>query len=80
MSAGAGIALAASADQLGLTVEIIGTPGEEGGGGKIELLERGAFAGPARRGNRSRVDRDRRRRRAFVSYRMPEMLRLRAPA
>jgi len=45
MSAGAGIALAAVADQLGLTVEVVGTPAEEGGGGKIELLDRGAFVG-----------------------------------
>ena len=28
-----------------LTVEVYGTPAEEGGGGKIEMLERGAFAG-----------------------------------
>jgi amidohydrolase len=45
MSAGAGIALAAVAGQLGLTVEVVGTPAEEGGGGKIELLDRGGFAG-----------------------------------
>jgi amidohydrolase len=45
MSAGAGIALAAVADQLGLTVQVVGTPAEEGGGGKIELLDRGAFGG-----------------------------------
>jgi amidohydrolase len=44
-SAGAGIALAEVADDLGLTVRVIGTPAEEGGGGKILLLERGAFAG-----------------------------------
>jgi len=30
---------------LGGTVELIGTPAEEGGGGKIRLLEAGAFAG-----------------------------------
>ncbi|NAZ75019.1 amidohydrolase [Kineococcus sp. T13] len=38
-------ALAAVADELDLTVEVYGTPAEEGGGGKIEMLERGAFAG-----------------------------------
>ncbi|MGJ7560649.1 M20 family metallopeptidase [Brevibacterium casei] len=43
MSVGGAIGLAAVADELGLTVEVIGTPAEEGGGGKIELLDRGAF-------------------------------------
>lgn len=43
--AGAGIAAARVADELGLTVSVIGTPAEEGGGGKILLLERGAFDG-----------------------------------
>lgn len=43
MSAGGAIALAAAAEEAGVTVEVIGTPAEEGGGGKIELLERGAF-------------------------------------
>lgn len=43
MSVGAAIGLAAVAEDLGLSVEVIGTPAEEGGGGKIELLERGAF-------------------------------------
>ena len=43
MSAGGAIALAAVAAELGIAVEVIGTPAEEGGGGKIELLERGAF-------------------------------------
>ncbi|GAA1365616.1 M20 family metallopeptidase [Arthrobacter rhombi] len=42
---GAGIGLADVADELGLTVTILGTPAEEGGGGKILMLERGAFAG-----------------------------------
>jgi amidohydrolase len=42
---GAGFALARVADEIGLTVTVIGTPAEEGGGGKIMLLERGAFAG-----------------------------------
>jgi amidohydrolase len=45
MSAGAGMAAARVADELGLTVSVIGTPAEEGGGGKILLLERGGFAG-----------------------------------
>lgn len=42
---GAGLALAEIADDLGLTVRVVGTPAEEGGGGKILLLERGGFAG-----------------------------------
>jgi amidohydrolase len=47
MAAGAGIAAARVADDAGLTVSVIGTPAEEvgDGGGKILLLERGAFAG-----------------------------------
>ena len=44
MSTGAAIALAAVANEVGVAVEVIGTPAEEGGGGKIELLRRGAFA------------------------------------
>src|SRR5438477_3286655 len=44
-SVGAGIAAARVADDVGLTVSVIGTPAEERGGGKILLLERGAFAG-----------------------------------
>jgi amidohydrolase len=45
MATGAGIAAAQVADDLGLTIEVIGTPAEEVGnaGGKILLLERGAF-------------------------------------
>lgn len=42
---GAGIGLAEFADELGLTVTVLGTPGEEGGGGKILMLDRGAFDG-----------------------------------
>jgi amidohydrolase len=44
---GAGIAAAKLADDLGLTVSVIGTPAEEilDSGGKILLLERGAFDG-----------------------------------
>lgn len=45
MSVGAAIALARHADELGLTIELYGTPAEEGGGGKIEMLDQGAFAG-----------------------------------
>jgi amidohydrolase len=44
-SLGAGLALAGVADDLGLTVTVLGTPAEEGGGGKVLLLERGAFDG-----------------------------------
>ena len=40
---GAGIALGPLADDLRLTVRVYGTPAEEGGGGKIELIDRGAF-------------------------------------
>ncbi|MFZ1062767.1 MAG: M20 family metallopeptidase, partial [Acidimicrobiales bacterium] len=42
-SAGAGIGLAAVAAQLDLTVIVLGTPSEEGGGGKIDLLNAGVF-------------------------------------
>jgi amidohydrolase len=44
---GAALAAAKVADEVGLTVNVIGTPAEEVGnaGGKILLLERGAFAG-----------------------------------
>jgi amidohydrolase len=45
MAAGAGLAAAEAADDVGLTVSVVGTPAEEGGGGKILLLERGAFRG-----------------------------------
>jgi amidohydrolase len=44
-AAGAGLALSGLADDLGLTVKVFGTPAEEGGGGKILMLERGAFSG-----------------------------------
>ncbi len=40
---GAALALAPLADDLGLTVTVLGTPAEEGGGGKVFLLQRGAF-------------------------------------
>ncbi|MDT9593191.1 M20 family metallopeptidase [Nocardioides zeae] len=45
IAVGAARALAAVADEAGLTVEVYGTPAEEGGGGKIEMLDRGAFVG-----------------------------------
>lgn len=47
MAVGAGVAAAQVADELGLTVSVIGTPAEEVGnaGGKILMLERGAFDG-----------------------------------
>ena len=44
-AAGTGIGLAAVADDLDLTVTVLGTPAEEGGGGKVLLLDRGAFEG-----------------------------------
>ncbi len=42
---GAALGLAAVAEEVGLRVSLIGTPAEEGGGGKIRLLEEGVFAG-----------------------------------
>ena len=47
IAVGAGVAAARVADDVGLTVSVIGTPAEEIGnnGGKILLLERGAFEG-----------------------------------
>jgi amidohydrolase len=42
---GAGIGLAAVRDTLPGRVLVLGTPAEEGGGGKVMMLERGAFAG-----------------------------------
>ncbi len=45
MAAGAGMGLAAVADEVGVEVTVLGTPDEEAGGGKITLLERGAFDG-----------------------------------
>ena len=42
---GAGVALAPLASDLGLTVHVLGTPAEEGGGGKILMLGRGGFDG-----------------------------------
>lgn len=42
---GAGIGLAAVAKHVPGKVAILGTPGEEGGGGKVLMLRRGAFTG-----------------------------------
>ncbi|MCX2733577.1 amidohydrolase [Saccharopolyspora sp. NFXS83] len=44
---GAALALAEVADELGITVRVLGTPAEELGGGKVLMLERGAFDGLA---------------------------------
>ena len=41
---GAGLAAAALADALGGRVLVVGTPAEEGGGGKVPLIDGGAFA------------------------------------
>jgi amidohydrolase len=40
---GAALGLAAVADEVGLTVKVLGTPAEEAGGGKILMLEQGCF-------------------------------------
>lgn len=45
ITVGAATSLAPLVDDLGITLSVIGTPAEEGGGGKIELLERGGFDG-----------------------------------
>jgi amidohydrolase len=42
---GAGLGLAAVADELGITVRVLGTPAEEGGGGKVVMLDEGVFDG-----------------------------------
>jgi amidohydrolase len=44
-SLGAAIGLGAVADELNLTVTLLGTPSEEGGGGKIDLINAGFFEG-----------------------------------
>lgn len=44
-SVAAAIALAEVADSLGVCVKVFGTPAEEAGGGKIIMLEAGAFDG-----------------------------------
>jgi amidohydrolase len=45
MAVGAGLGLAEVAGDLGIELTVLGTPAEERGGGKVLLLERGAFAG-----------------------------------
>src|SRR5918997_3516947 len=42
---GAGLVAATLADELGGRVVVLGTPAEEGGGGKVFLAERGALDG-----------------------------------
>lgn len=42
---GAAKALLPLVDELGITLKIMGTPAEESGGGKIEMLEKGVFDG-----------------------------------
>ncbi len=44
---GAAWALAGAVEELGCKITILGTPSEEGGGGKVIMLERGAFQGMA---------------------------------
>jgi amidohydrolase len=41
---GAGVALADVAEELGSSVRVLGTPAEEAHGGKVDLIEAGAFA------------------------------------
>ncbi len=40
---GAGVALAELVEDLGIRVTVLGTPAEEGGGGKVDLIDAGAF-------------------------------------
>ena len=40
---GAGAAVAGLVDDLGIRVTVLGTPAEEGGGGKVDLINAGAF-------------------------------------
>lgn len=42
---GAGVAVAEMADDLGVRVTVLGTPAEEHHGGKVDLIEAGAFEG-----------------------------------
>lgn len=46
-AAAAGAALAPITDELGIRVRVLGTPAEEGHGGKVDLLGAGAFEGVA---------------------------------
>jgi amidohydrolase len=41
---GTGVALADVAEELGFSVRVLGTPAEEAHGGKVDLIEAGAFA------------------------------------
>ena len=41
---GAALALAAVAEQLGITVKVLGTPAEETTGGKVDLIDQGFFS------------------------------------
>lgn len=45
MSSGAGIAVKTVLPRLGGKISVFGTPAEEGGGGKVIMLNQGAFAG-----------------------------------
>lgn len=44
---GAGVATSHLTDELGIRVTVLGTPAEEGGGGKVELINAGAFTDAA---------------------------------
>jgi amidohydrolase len=44
---GAGIAVRRLADELGIRVTVLGTPAEEAFGGKVDLIDAGAFTGAA---------------------------------
>lgn len=44
---GAGVALAALVEELGIQLTVLGTPAEEKMGGKVDLINAGAFAGAA---------------------------------
>ena len=44
-AAGAGVALATVADELGFRIRVLGTPAEEAYGGKVDLINAGAFEG-----------------------------------
>jgi amidohydrolase len=43
IAVGAGIGLKAVADELDLTVRVLGTPAEEAGGGKVVMIDHGVF-------------------------------------
>ena len=48
VAVGTGIALAGVADDVGLSVKVLGTPAEEGGGGKILMLDAARSKVPTR--------------------------------